>query len=165
MRAARAARLEDLDDLVRLEEEAFESDRLDRRALRHAIRSPTILALVIEGAGGSLAGYALVQLRRGSRIARLTSLAVAADAGRQGVGRRLMSAAEEGAAASGADVLRLEVRADNHAAIRLYETAAYRSLGTVPDYYEDGEAAARYERALGKAGRPSFRALASRAPE
>lgn len=141
----RAARPEDLDGLVRLENEAFETDRLDRRALRHAIRSPTILAFVAEGRDGTLAGYGLVQLRRGSAIGRLTSLAVAGSAARQGLGRALVAEARRVAAAGGCTRLRLEVRADNAGARRLYEGCGFRLTATEPDYYEDGEPAAKYE--------------------
>ena len=69
MSAVRPADPADLDELVRLEEAAFEADQLDRRALRHAIASPTILALVA-GPSGRLAGYGLVQTRRGSSAPR-----------------------------------------------------------------------------------------------
>ncbi|MBV9077382.1 MAG: GNAT family N-acetyltransferase [Methylobacteriaceae bacterium] len=144
----RAGERADLDAIEALETEAFKADRLDRRALRHALTSSTILALVA-AAGESRLGYALVELRRGSGVARLTSLAVTARAAGQGIGRRLVEACAEGARARGADRLRLEVRADNARAIRLYEAIGFRHIGTRPDYYEDGGAAVRMERELG----------------
>ena len=45
--------------------------------------------------------------------------------------------------------LRLEVRDDNARAIALYEKNAYRCIGRVDGYYEDGMAARRYEKPLG----------------
>lgn len=137
----------DIDGLLRLEEAAFASDRLDRRAFRHAVASPTILALAAPGPDG-LAGYVLMQVRRGSRLARLTSVAVAPDRAGQGLGRALLRAAETAAREAGCDRLRLEVRADNEAARRLYERAGYTRFAVVAGYYEDGEAAWRYERRL-----------------
>ena len=50
--------------------------------------------------------------------------------------------------AAGCDRLRLEVRADNEAAIGLYERRGYARFAETPDYYEDGEAAFRFEKAL-----------------
>lgn len=147
--AVRPAAPADLDGLVRLENEAFESDRLDRRALRHALRSPTILALVASRPDGAVAGYALVQVRRGSAIGRLTSLAVGPGEAGRGVGRTLLSEAEAIASRHGCDRLRLEVRADNARARRLYAAAAYDALGAAADYYEDGTAAWRFEKRLG----------------
>ena len=47
--------------------------------------------------------------------------------------------------------MRLEVRADNAAARKLYESTGYARIAVLPDYYEDGAAAWRYEKALGKA--------------
>jgi ribosomal-protein-alanine N-acetyltransferase len=146
--AIRAAALSDLPALQAIEEEAFAGDRLDRRAFRHAVLSPTIVALVAE-ARGALAGYVLVQLRRGSAAGRLTSVAVAQAAAGRGIARLLLSAAEAAAREAGCGRMRLEVRADNAAARRLYETGGYRRFNTVAEYYEDGEAAWRYEKELG----------------
>ena len=145
--SVRRAAAADLDALLRLEEEAFAADRLDRRAFRHALSSPTVLALA-SGPVGEPAGYVLVQLRRGSRIARLTSIAVAKSEAGQGLGRALLAAAEREARAAGCDRLRLEVRAGNAAARQLYEGAGYVRFAVVEEYYDDGEAAWRYERAL-----------------
>lgn len=144
----RAAEDRDLDALLRLEEEAFPGDRLGRREMRHGIRSPTVLSFVAER-DGALAGYVFVQVRRGSTLGRLTSVAVARAAARRGVGRALVEAAEAAAGRAGCDRMRLEVRADNVRAARLYEAIGYRVLGEIPDYYEDGEAARRYEKTLG----------------
>ncbi|WP_375462129.1 GNAT family N-acetyltransferase [uncultured Enterovirga sp.] len=144
----RGAEIRDLDLLLQLEEDAFPGDRLGLRDMRHAIRSPTILTLVAERKG-TLAGYVFVQVRRGSTLGRLTSVAVTRDAAGQGVGRALVAAAEGAAVAAGCDRMRLEVRADNDRAARLYEAGGYRMIGEVPDYYEDCEAARHYEKRLG----------------
>ena len=134
--------------LLAIENAAFASDRLDRRALRHAVLSPTILALVAEPKGGDPSGYVLVQIRRGSTLGWLTSVAVAPQAHGQGIGRRLVEAAEAATREAGRERIRLEVRGDNVAAQALYERAGYRRLGEVPDYYEDGQAALRFEKVL-----------------
>ena len=123
--ASRPAEPGDLDSLVALEHAAFASDRLDRRALRHAIRSRSILALVVEAEHGEIAAYALVETRRGSQIGRLSSIAVSPAAAGQGIGRALLHDAEAAAAEAGCRRLRLEVRADNAAAIRLYERCGF----------------------------------------
>ncbi len=148
MTPVRPAEAADLDGLVRLETAAFASDRLDRRAFRHALASPTILALTT-GPSDDPAGYALVQLRGGSRLGRITSIAIAPDRAGRGLGRALLAAAEDAARGRGCDRMRLEVRADNEAARRLYERAGYARFAVVEDYYEDGTAAWRYERPLG----------------
>lgn len=65
-----------------------------------------------------------------------------------GLGRRLMQDAARVARLRGADRLRLEVRADNEAAIALYESLGYRTFGRHPGYYDDGMDALRMEREL-----------------
>jgi ribosomal-protein-alanine acetyltransferase len=137
----------DIDDLVRLEAKAFSSDRLTRRRLWAHLRSQRSSLIVIEQSG-RLAGYALVLIRRGSAAARLYSLAVDPGAAGQGIGAKLLAAAEAAAHDLGATSLRLEVRVDNAAAIRLYERSGYRTIGRRDDYYADGTAALRYARDL-----------------
>jgi ribosomal-protein-alanine acetyltransferase len=144
----RPAALGDLPDLLAIEEAVFPGDRLDGRAFRHSLRSPTISTLVAER-DRRVAGYGMTHRRRGSDIARLTSVAVAPDAAGSGVGRALLAALEEDALRHGLRRMRLEVRADNAPAQRLYEATGYRRFETVEDYYDDGTAAWRYEKALG----------------
>jgi ribosomal protein S18 acetylase RimI-like enzyme len=143
----RLARAADVDGLARLETAAFSADRLSRRSFAALVRSPSAI-LLIGRAGDALAGYALVLTRRGSRTARLYSLAVAPAAAGRGIGGRLLAAAEAAAKARGAEHLRLEVRSDNPSAIALYERRGYRRVGALPNYYEDGAEALRYQRRL-----------------
>lgn len=138
---------DDLDALLRLEQAAFSGDQLDRRAFRHALRSPTMTLCVAES-GKALLGYVLVERRRNSSIARLTSVAVAPDASGRGLGRQLVGAAEQTSRGLGGKLIRLEVRSDNGRARTLYEGLGYRLFATVDDYYEDGAAALRFEKTL-----------------
>jgi len=141
------ARPHDLDALVALEEAAFPGDRMSRRALGRNIGSASLCFLAARD-GKALIGHALVAFRAGSALARLYSLAVLPGLTGQGLGRKLLAAAERQARQRGADRLRLEVRADNKAAIALYERTGYRMFARLPDYYEDGQTALRYEKAL-----------------
>jgi ribosomal-protein-alanine N-acetyltransferase len=143
----RPAEPADIEPLLAIENAVFPTDRLDRRGFRHGIGSATIDTLVATD-GGAMLGYAMVHRRRNSDLGRLTSIAVADAAAGRGLGRQLLSAAEEAAKERGCRRLRLEVRADNRAAQRLYANAGYARFETVPDYYEDGEAAYRYEKRL-----------------
>jgi [ribosomal protein S18]-alanine N-acetyltransferase len=145
--AIRPAQPDDVDALLAIENAAFASDRIERRAFRHAIRSPTMICLVA-GRGAEVLGYGIVEQRRGSTAARLTSIAVAPEAAGAGLGRLLLAALEKEARAAGAQRMRLEVHPDNAPARKLYESTGYRLLETLEDYYEDGSAAHRYEKAL-----------------
>ena len=144
----RPAEHSDVPSLVALENASFPTDRLDRRAFRHAVRSPTILALVGSSADGEILGYVLVQIRRGSALGWLTSVAVAPKAHGEGLGRKLVEAAEAAAQDAGRTRIRLEVREDNVSARKLYERLGYNRTALTPDYYEDGAAAWRYDKVL-----------------
>ena len=143
----RRARAADLAALVLLENASFAGDRLSSRQWRAHVDSDSALVLVALDAG-DVVGAALVFLRRGSRVARLYSIAVADAARGRGVGKRLLRRAESTARERGARTMRLEVRAGNAPARTLYEAVGYRRIGTLPGYYEDGSDGWRYERSL-----------------
>lgn len=162
----RPARPGDLDELVRIETAAFAGDRIARRRMRALAASGETARIVVADRGDRLAGYALVLLRRRSRIGRLYSLATDPDEAGRGLGGVLLAAAERAAAEAGALVLRLEVREDNLPAIRLYRRSGYGEIGRRHSYYADGMDALRFERRLDSAGAlstPRTRAAASAA--
>src|SRR5690606_31146863 len=132
----RDATLDDLDALVALEARCFASDRLSRRSFRRMIARKTS-ALVVAEVDGALQGYVLVLFHAGAPLARLYSVAVAPAARGGGLGRQLVSAAEERARTNDCVALRLEVRRDNAAALALYHALGYRQFGVQEDYYED----------------------------
>ena len=138
----RTARAADLPARLALEQ-TFPGDRMSARQFRHHLASPRARWRVAE-AGGRLLGYALVLLRRDSDRARLYSIAVDPAARGQGLGRRLLAAAEKDAARAGRTAMTLEVRQDNPAANALYQSAGYRRLAALPAYYEDGAPGWRY---------------------
>ncbi|WP_425406679.1 GNAT family N-acetyltransferase/peptidase C39 family protein [Hwanghaeella sp.] len=147
----RPATPDDVDGLVVCEETCFETDRISRRSFRHLLTKGHQATRVLCDPAGRIIGYAMVLFHRGTSLARLYSLAVFPDQRGHGYARRLLSAAED-AAADEAAFLRLEVHANNDRAIELYRQAGYRPFGRIPEYYEDGGDALRFEKAL--AGKP-----------
>jgi ribosomal protein S18 acetylase RimI-like enzyme len=137
----------DLDTLLALEAASFPGDRMSRRAFRHALRSPATEVWVVEEDGGVLA-CAVLHFRRGDGSARLYSIAVDGKARGRGVAGSLLACLEERALSRGFPELRLEVRSDNAAALRLYERAGYERVAVIPAYYADGEAAVKLRRRL-----------------
>jgi len=144
----RKARAGDLRALVRLENDTFDYDRMSARQLRRHVANPRAILVVAECAG-ALVGSALVFLRADTKIARLYSIAIARAARGKGHGERLLATVERAAAERSATALRLEVRADNADAQRLYERRGYRRIGLRRRYYDDGHDALRYEKTLG----------------
>jgi ribosomal protein S18 acetylase RimI-like enzyme len=143
----RPARLSDIDALVAIETAAFATDRISRRSFRQLIEAATAETLVATGPAGPI-GYAMVLFRHGTGVARLYSIALLPSAAGSGAGRLLLEAAEKIAYERDRLLIRLEVREDNARAIALYERNGYHRIGREPDYYQDGEAALRYEKLL-----------------
>lgn len=150
----RPARASDFDALVELENGVFSSDRISARQLRHHLGSPGARILVAMH-GRDIVAAAVVFFRTGSRMARLYSIAVAERARGWGVGARLLAAAEASTRRLGRTAIRLEVRTDNSAARALYERRGYRQFGLKKNYYEDGQDALRYEKALARRPGPA----------
>lgn len=142
----------DLDALVGLENAAFAVERMSERQLRRHLDSLSAEVFVatdfVAGGERRVIGAAVLFFRRGNPVARLYSIAVAAHARGRGVAERLLDVVEHSARRRGARAIRLEVRADNAAAQRLYERNGWRRFGFRTAYYEDGHDALRYEKAL-----------------
>ncbi len=137
----------DVDDLVALEQECFTLDRLSPRNFQWLV-SRANASLIVAEQHGQLAGYALLLFHRGTSLARLYSIAVSPTWRGHGVGQCLLEQAQACALGRDCAWLRLEVRPDNHAAIRLYEGNGYQRFAVVEDYYEDHADALRYEKRI-----------------
>ncbi|MCP5167053.1 MAG: GNAT family N-acetyltransferase/peptidase C39 family protein [Pseudomonadales bacterium] len=137
----------DIEELLRLEALAFSGDRLSRRSFKRWIRHGGCVFLVWEE-GGVLLGYILVIQRRGTRLARLYSLAVDPASRGRGIAAQLIGRAEEVARDSGSLYMRLEVAGNNAAAIALYRKLGYQQFGLYQDYYEDHSDALRMEKCI-----------------
>jgi ribosomal-protein-alanine acetyltransferase len=145
--SVRRARPADLDAIDAIEASSFDADRFTRAALKRLIASMTAACLVAE-IEGKVVGYVAVLFRIGTFVARIYSIAVHPDIRGRGVAQDLIEAAERAARTRGARSIRLEVRASNNAAVRLYDRAGFTFLERKPGYYQDGEDALRLEKRL-----------------
>lgn len=143
----KAASLDDLDSLLAIEQNSFVTDRMSRRSFRHWICAEHALFLVaVEG--DEILGYGLVWCHRGTRLARLYSLAVSPHARGKGVALQLLSELETRAAQQKRIFMRLEVAKTNFGAIALYEKLGYRVFGEYFDYYDDHSNALRMQKKI-----------------
>ncbi len=78
--------------------------------------------------------------------ADLEKLAVAPNAQGRGIGRALTEALVTGALAAGIENLTLDLRGNNHAAIRLYESCGFHEYGRLADFVAVGSL--RFDRIL-----------------
>ncbi|WP_295080774.1 GNAT family N-acetyltransferase [Tabrizicola sp.] len=88
-----------------------------------------LVFLLVEGDAGLLLGRAV------AGEAELLTIAVAPEARRRGLGRKLVSRFVYEAKLRGAERAFLEVAADNAAAIGLYESAGFSAAGRRRGYY------------------------------
>ena len=143
----RQAKPSDLSELLRLETLSFKNDRISRRSFSRWLSHGRCVFLVC-AEGEVLCGYILVILRRGTRLARMYSLAVDPDYRGQGLAKLLIEQAESGARETGSLYMRLEVEMNNSKAISLYRKLGYRQFGLYQDYYEDHSDALRMEKCI-----------------
>ena len=143
----RPASSDDIEPLFALENNAFRGDRLSRRRLQHWLKAANGILLVCESSD-QVVGYGLVILHKGTRLARLYSLAVSAEARGLGVGKKILSALEQASSKQGRLFMRLEVAKNNHVAIKLYESMGYRVFDEYTDYYEDHSDALRMQKRI-----------------
>ena len=122
-----------LDDLARLERLCF-SRPWSRQALKEELTNPAVCFLVGEEAGEVL-GYAGMHCAAGECY--VDNVAVFPEARRQGVGRKLMEALLQAAAARGGEFLSLEVRPSNLEALALYRGLGFREVGRRRWFYDD----------------------------
>ncbi|MFZ5609903.1 MAG: GNAT family N-acetyltransferase/peptidase C39 family protein [Pseudomonadota bacterium] len=144
----RDATLADLAALTALEAASFATDRLSRRRFRYFLTTANARTLVALDARGAMQGYVLTLFHKGSALARLYSLAVTPAMRGKGMARVLIAAAETAAQARGCVLMRLEVRADNKTAQRLYHNMGYAAFGAYAHYYDDDEDAVRMQKPL-----------------
>ncbi len=125
---------EHLDEVAALERECF-STPWSRRMLAEELENACASFLVaLDPDDGSVVGYAglLVIADEGY----ITNVAVRPESRRGGVAGQLLDVFLRFAEGSGLAFLTLEVRAGNYAAITLYGSRGFRSVGRRQNYYE-----------------------------
>jgi ribosomal-protein-alanine acetyltransferase len=146
------AGLPHLDSLLEVENECFATDRLSRRSMRRFLASDQCVFLIAVDEGRCV-GYVLIIFHRGTRLARLYSIAVRPRWQRRGIARLLISSGECEAQERGAFYLRLEVKSSNGNAIHLYRSLGYKEFGLLRGYYDDCSDALRMQKRIRFHGR------------
>ncbi len=145
------AKSSDIQALVALEAQCFATDRLSKRQFQHWLKAKNRVFLVAKAGNGDLLGYGLVIMRKGTRLARLYSIALSQSARGTGLSGRLLTALEQGSVDMGKFFMRLEVANNNQAAIQLYQKQGYKVFGVYQKYYEDESDALRMQKSIRQA--------------
>lgn len=119
-----------------------------RYALREFLTLPGSQAWVTTEEQGALVGLVIVRRVRRER-GHIITLDVREDRRRQGIGRRLLTTAEEWFREQGVKRVRLETAVENPAAVAFWQKAGFEVIGRLPRYYLDRYDAYRMEKELG----------------
>jgi ribosomal protein S18 acetylase RimI-like enzyme len=131
----RKASFDDFERIVDLENTCFASDlAYTRRQLRHLLTKANSTVLV-ETTNTIVRGFIIILYRKGTRVAGIETINVDPAFRKQGVGLRLLNAAEECLRKKGIHKIRLEVSTTNNAAIILYENAGFKKIALLKNYY------------------------------
>ncbi len=141
----REAQKQDAESLWMLEQSVFEIDRLSKRRIKFWIEASHRIFLVAEQ-HQQICGYVLVLLHRGTRLARLYSVAVMPEYRNRGIAKTLLNQAEHKVAERNRFFMRLEVARNNRPALNLYQQMGYKVFGELEDYYEDHQDALRMQK-------------------
>jgi ribosomal protein S18 acetylase RimI-like enzyme len=146
----RRARVSDLSKLVELEKACFDYDQLSRRSFHWMVKHAHSLFLVMEYKS-ELIGYGLVLINSGTSLARLYSICTRKEYQGLGLASQLLGELETTLSEKeDCAYLRLEVKATNKTAIKLYQKLGYVKFTQKEDYYDDGTTALCFEKQIRK---------------
>ncbi|MBB3214531.1 ribosomal protein S18 acetylase RimI-like enzyme [Herbaspirillum sp. Sphag1AN] len=143
----RAAVAGDIAALLEIENRSFSGDRISARSFRHLLARGHA-ATLLDDHDGQLRGYVTLLFRKNLSLARIYSIATHPDHLGHGVAAGLLLAAEQTALMHNCVSMRLEIRKDNQASLRLFQSRGYRIFGDYPAYYDDGMDGFRLEKSL-----------------
>jgi ribosomal protein S18 acetylase RimI-like enzyme len=131
----RKASPDDFERIADLENICFTSKlAYTRRQLRYLLTKANSTVLV-ETSNTIVRGFIIILYRKGTRVAGIETINVDPAFRKQGVGLRLLNAAEECLRKKGMHKIRLEVSTTNHAAAMLYENAGFKKIALLKNYY------------------------------
>jgi ribosomal protein S18 acetylase RimI-like enzyme len=131
----RKASLNDFERIADLEITCFTSElAYTRRQLRYLLTKANSTVLV-ETISTIVRGFIIILYRKGTRVAGIETINVDPVYRKQGVGLRLLNAAEECVRKKGIHKIRLEVSTTNRAAVMLYENAGFKKTALLKNYY------------------------------
>ncbi len=124
----------DLWPIWRVQSAAFGRDAWDPIDLLWNLLSAPVKLKAVDGE--RIVGYVLAERHDNDGLGAITTIGVHPALQHRGVGRQLLTAAEQALAMPR---IRLTVRPSNENALRLYAQFGYRQTRRIPRYYQGGE--------------------------
>jgi ribosomal-protein-alanine acetyltransferase len=130
------ATLKLLDQLYQIEEQCFDQEAFSKRQIAYLLTDYNTIAFVAK-ANNDIAGFiiAQVEVEENTEFGHIITINVTPKCRRKKIATRLLCEIETLLKQKGIGECRLEVREDNHPAIKLYQTLGYKTMGKLENYY------------------------------
>jgi [ribosomal protein S18]-alanine N-acetyltransferase len=127
-----------LDECWRLDQECFiDGEAYSRETFDYLLTAPESVSYRAVTSGGVMVGF-VIGLVEPDHTGHVTTVGVAPAHRRRSLAKRLMRQVEDGFKKRNVRLVRLEVRALNTAAQKLYESIGYSITQRLPKYYSNG---------------------------
>ena len=125
-----------LDKLYQIEEQCFDQEAFTKRQIAYLLTDYNTIALVAK-ANTDIAGFIIVQveIENDTLFGHIITVNVAPSYRRKGIARKLLEEIEDIFKQKGISECHLEVREDNNAALKLYQSLGYQKIGKLERYY------------------------------
>ncbi len=131
--------LDDLEGCYALDQRCFsEGEAYDLDTFSYLLSNSLVVAHKIQMINGKMAGFVIGMLEPGA-VGHVISICVAPESRRMGFAQMLMEQVERGFISRDASISRLEVRAGNIPAQRLYLKLGYGIAQRLAHYYTNGD--------------------------
>ena len=130
------ATLKLLDKLFAIEEKCFDQEAFTKRQISYLLTDYNTLALAAKS-DGEVAGFVIAQVEvdETTPFGHIITINVSPHFRRKGVAQKLLAEIENLLKQKGIAESHLEVREDNNAAIKLYQSSGYQRVGKLENYY------------------------------
>lgn len=129
----------DINDCWHLDQRCFsDGEAYDRETIRYLLSHQQAVCYKVVSAANDMRAF-VVGMIEPDRTGHVVALGVDPEHRRQGLGRHLMRAVEQGFFKNGITTVRLEVRTSNDAAQKLYFKLGYKIVRRMPRYYTSGD--------------------------
>jgi ribosomal-protein-alanine acetyltransferase len=130
-----AASIKYLDTFYRIELECFNEEAFAKQQIAYLLTDFNTIALDAKS-GTDIAGFIIAQIEfENQEHGHIITLNIAPKYRRKGVATKLVAETEYSLKQRGIQECRLEVREDNHAAIKLYHKLGYQTISKLERYY------------------------------
>lgn len=131
--------LKNIDELLKLNIRCFRNgENYTKHTFSYLLNEPNTISYQVKTAAGEMIGFAFVMVNPDG-AGHLTTVGVAPEHRRRGLGVMLLSHLEDALKAKGVSTIVLEVRVSNISAQRLYNSLGYSVVQHLKAYYNNGE--------------------------